>query len=460
VVRYWGRIDDQFGIGYQKKEPSRRDLALALDELLSDKPVSVATTTAPGCLIGRTQKVAPHGDVTYTNQVARILQNRCLECHREGEIAPFPLSSYQEVVGWADMICEVIDQGRMPPWFANPQYGKFANDCRLSEEEKQSLHAWVANGCPEGDPSDLPRERKFVTGWRIGEPDQVFYMADEPFDVPAEGVVDYQHFTVDLGLKEDRWLQAAEPRPGNPSVVHHIVCFIQPPGAEGGPIAFGNRLAAVFAPGTPPWTFPPGTAIRIPAGSKMVFQMHYTPNGRAAKDRSYVGLIWTDPKKVVRQARSLMAPNMFLKIPPGADNHQVAARFRVKRDMLLLNLFPHMHLRGKDFRFELEYPDGQREVLLDVPRYDFNWQLRYDLAEPKLMPKGSKLHCVAHFDNSANNPFNPDPSAEVEFGIQTWEEMMVGFFTAAYADEDLTRDADAKPDDDTAADFKAATGGE
>jgi hypothetical protein len=281
----------------------------------------------------------------------------------------------------------------------------------------------------------------------------------EAFDVPAEGVVDYQHFVVDLNLTEDRWLQAAEPRPGNPSVVHHIVCFIQPPGAKGD-IAFGTRLVAVFAPGTPPWTFPQGTAIKIPAGSKMVFQMHYTPNGRATQDRSYVGMIWADPKQVKRQAHSLMAPNLFLKIPPGADNHEVTANFRVKRDMLMLNLFPHMHLRGKDFRFVLEYPDGRSEILLDVPRYDFNWQLRYDYAEPKLLPKGSRLHCVAHFDNSANNPYNPDPTAEVEFGIQTWEEMMVGFFTAAYADEDLTAQAIAQTTEEDQRAVREAINGE
>lgn len=436
VVRYWGRIDDQYGIGYQKNAPSQRNLAAALQELLADKPVSEPAAPAPGCLIGRTQKTEPHGEITYAKHIARVMQARCVECHREGAIAPFPLTTYDDVTGWADMICEVIDQGRMPPWLANPEYGKFANACGIEEAEKELIRTWVKNGCPLGDTADLPAPREFFEGWRMGEPDQVVYIADEPFPVPAEGVVDYQHFTVDLGLEQDAWLQGAEPRAGNASVVHHMVCFIQPPGSSG-VIAFGNRLAGVFAPGTPPWTFPQGTAIHVPAGSKMVIQMHYTPNGRPAEDRSYVGLKWADASSVKRQALSLMAPNMWLRIPPGADNHEVTAKFRAKRDMLLLNLFPHMHLRGKDFRFVLEYPNGDQEILLDVPRYDFNWQLRYDLAEPKLIPKGSRIVAIGHFDNSADNPNNPDPTQTVEFGEQTWEEMLVGFFTAASAEEDV-----------------------
>lgn len=436
VVRYWGRIDDQFGIGYQKEQPLRRDLAEALSELLAGKEVSQPTIAAPGCLIGRTQKTSPRGEITYTKHIAGIMQNRCMECHRDGAIGPFPLTSYDEVTGWADMICEVLNEGRMPPWLANPEYGAFANDCRMEDSEKDLIREWVKNGCPQGDTADLPAARTFAEGWRMGPPDQVLYISDKPFAVPAEGVVDYQHFSVDLGLKEDAWLQGTEPRAGNPTVVHHIVCFIQPPGSTS-MISFGNRLAGVFAPGTPPWTFPEGTAIHVPAGSKIVFQMHYTPNGREAEDRSYVGLKWADPKSVKRQALSLMAPNMWLKIPPGADNHEVTARYKAKRDLLLLNLFPHMHLRGKDFQFVLEYPDGKREILLDVPRYDFNWQLRYDLAEPKLIPKGSRIHAIGHFDNSENNPANPDPTKLVEFGEQTWEEMLVGFFTAASAHEDV-----------------------
>ncbi len=442
VIRYWGRIDDQYGVGYQRPKPTNSDLVMALEELLEGRTVTQPEITAPGCFIGRVTKVDAKGDVTYSNQVARLLQRRCIECHRENEIAPFPLDRYEEVVGWAETIREVVDQGRMPPWFANPAYGHFRNDARLNEEEKQLLFTWLDNGCPEGDRSQLPPRAEFADGWRIPEPNLVLYMDDKPFKVQAEGVVDYQHFVVDPGFTEEKWLQAAEARPGNRSVVHHIVVFIQPPGADAG-IAFGDRLASVYAPGTPPWEFPEGTAVPVPPGSKFVFQMHYTPNGSVQEDRSYLGLRFVDEKSVTRKARSYITGNFGINIPPGDDNYEATCRYKFRRDTLLLNLFPHMHLRGKDFRFEAEYPDGRREILLDVPNYDFAWQIRYDLVEPKLMPKGTKLHCIGHFDNSAENLDNPDPTARVTFGEQTWEEMFVGFFTAAPAGEDLG----AQPDE-------------
>ncbi len=237
IVRYRGRIDDQYGLGtssgYARPQIKRRDLAVAFDELLAGKDVSQPTVEAPGCLIGRVAKVEPKGDVTYTNQIARLLQNRCVECHRPGEVAPFALQDYDEVVGWAETMLEVIDEGRMPPWFANPEHGHFANDARLSDDEKRLVHQWVDNGCPKGDAKDLPPPRKFAEGWQMGEPDQVIYMADKPYDVPAEGVVAYKYFSVDPGFKEDKWIQAVEARPGNRAVVHHIIAFIQPPRLSG-----------------------------------------------------------------------------------------------------------------------------------------------------------------------------------------------------------------------------------
>jgi peroxiredoxin/mono/diheme cytochrome c family protein len=438
VVRYWGRIDDQYLIGAQRKEPQRRDLACALEELLAGKEVSQPVAPAVGCHIGRVSKVEPHGDVTYSDQVARLFQNRCVECHRTGEVAPFPLTSYEEAVGWGETIVEVTRAGRMPPWFANPEFGAFKNHAALTDEEKQLLATWVANGMPEGDPSQLPPPRDFVEGWRVGQPDQVVYISDEPVAVPAEGVVEYQYYTVDPGWTEDKWIQAAEARPDARSVVHHILAFVVPPGESSD---FRGRGGAVgYAPGLPPTVFPEGIALHAPAGSKLVFQMHYTPNGVARHDRSCVGLIFADPATVRRKAGGGMAANMSVTIPPGADNHEVKSKYRFRRNMLLINLTPHMHLRGKSFRFEAEYPDGTVEVLLDVPRYDFNWQLRYDLAEPKLMPEGTWLRCTAHFDNSTNNLANPDPTKTVRWGDQTWEEMMIGWFGAVSPEEDLSAD--------------------
>jgi len=384
--------------------------------------------------------VAPHGEVTYTKHIAGILQNNCVECHRTGEVAPFPLTSYDEVVGWADMICEVVREGRMPPWFADPAHGKFANDCRLSEEEKALIQTWAKNGCPEGDPSDLPPPREFAQGWRIGQPDLVVYMSEEPHTVQAEGTAPYEMFEVDPGFTEDKWIQAAESRPGNPAVVHHIIVFVIEPNSGD---RFGQGAQMGYAPGMPPRIFEPGMALKIPAGSKLMFQMHYTPNGVEQQDRSYVGFKFADPKTVTRQVRGAVSGNFTFKIPAGDGNYQVTSRRRFRKDTLLLAMLPHMHVRGKDFRIDLEYPDGKREVLLDVPRWDFNWQIDYILAKPKLMPKGSKLYCEAHYDNSADSPTNPDPTKTIRFGEQTWDEMMIGWFTTATLPGQLSNPAAA-----------------
>ncbi|MBI2826287.1 MAG: redoxin domain-containing protein [Planctomycetia bacterium] len=446
TVRYHGRIDDQYGLGsssgYSKPKVKSRDLAVAIEELLAGKTVSASATESPGCLIGRVAKTAPHGDVTYSNQIARFLQKRCVECHRPGEVAPFSLLDYSEVVGWAETMLEVIDEGRMPPWFANPEHGHFLNDARLTSEEKQLFRQWVKNGCPEGDKKDLPPPREFVAGWQIGQPDQVVYMSDKPYQVPAEGVVAYQYFAVDPGFKEDKWVQAVEARPGNRAVVHHIIAFAQAP-RRGGDFRGGGGLAG-YAPGDRARIYPPGVATFVPAGSKIIFQMHYTPNGTAQEDRSYVGIKFADPATVKKRARGGAAGNRWFVIPPGADNHEVVSEHLFGGEALLTTLFPHMHLRGKSFRYEAKYPDGTSEVLLDVPHYDFNWQLRYELAEPKLMPKGTKLVCTAHYDNSEENLANPNPKDTVRWGDQTWEEMMIGFFSTIPIQDDVgTESADS-----------------
>jgi len=427
TVRYRGRIDDQYLVGRQRPAPTREDLKLAVEELLAGKAPSVPETAAIGCHIGRVPKREPSGEVTYSKQISRLLQKRCVECHRAGEVAPFPMTSYDEVVGWGETIREVVELGRMPPWFANPEFGHFANDARLSDDEKQLIYDWVDSGSPEGDRADLPEPPQFTAGWQISEPDQVIYIKDEPYSVPAEGVVAYQYFKVDPGFKKDRWIKAAEARPDNRGVVHHIVAFFLPPGAN---LRGGGRGAMIgFAPGMPPNRFPEGAAMFVPAGSQIIFQMHYTPNGSPQQDRSCVGLVFADPSEVKQRIGGGMAPNRSFEIPAGDDNYEVRSQHRFDKDVLLLNFTPHMHLRGKSFRYEAEYPDGRREVLLDIPRYDFNWQLRYQLAVPKPLPQGTILHCTAHFDNSAENLANPDPSKPVRWGDQTWEEMMIGYFS-------------------------------
>lgn len=445
VVRYHGRIDDQFTYGRQKPKAEREYLTAAIDELLAGKPVSLAATERIGCHIGRVLQAQADSDVTYSRQISRIFQKRCVECHRPGEIGPFALQSYEDAVGWAAMIREVVAEQRMPPWHANPKYGHFANDARLSDEEKSLIDRWVAAGAPEGDRRELPEPREFTTGWRIGEPDQVVYMSEKPFRVPATGEVRYQYFLVDPGFQEDTWIQAAECRPGNRAVVHHIIVGIQPPGGGGRRQrefeGVHSEWLTATAPGGKPLVLDDGLAKLVPAGSKLVFQMHYTPNGTAQEDRSCVGFKFAKASDVRKVVGTDKAASRGFQIPPGADNHKVDAVQTISKDILLLAMFPHMHLRGKAFRYTAIFPDGEKQILLDVPHYDFNWQNGYKLAEPLRLPAGSKLHCEAWFDNSENNLANPDPTATVRWGDQTWEEMMIGYYDAALADQDLQQQA-------------------
>ncbi|MBC8356580.1 MAG: redoxin domain-containing protein [Planctomycetes bacterium] len=439
-LRYHGRIDDQYTYGIQRPKVEHEYLREAIAALLADKSVAIAETETIGCLIGRIAEPDPTSDVTYSKQISRILQRRCVECHRDGEIAPFSLTKYDEAAGWAEMIAEVIEQQRMPPWHASPKHGEFANDARLTDEEKELIYNWVASGAPAGDPADLPPPRQFVEGWRIGKPDLIVKMANKPFKVPAEGEVRYQYFTIDPGFTEDKWIKAAECRPGNRAVVHHIIVAVGSPKQAGKRVHgdLSSDWLSATAPGARPLILPDGLAKRVPAGSRLVFQMHYTPNGTEQEDLSSIGLIFADSKTVKREVVTQKAAQPRFQIPAGADNHEVIAKTTFKQDTLMLAMFPHMHLRGKSFRYTVTYPDKSEEILLDVPHYDFNWQNSYEFKEPKLMPAGTKLTCVAHYDNSAANLANPDPSTAVRWGDQTWEEMMIGYFDMVLADQDLT----------------------
>jgi len=397
---------------------------------------------APGCHIGRIRTSDQDAEVTYSNQIAQIMNERCVFCHRKGQIAPFTLTNYEEVVGWAEMIREVTQLRRMPPWHADPKIGHFSNDSRLTDEQRSLIDEWVAAGAPEGDPAELPESPVFAEGWQIPEPDEVIYMRKKPFEVPEDGTVEYQHFVVDPGWTEDKWIKAVEARPGNPEVVHHILVFVQTPRAirRGGPGQISTDWLAAYAPGTQQGALPTGMARFVPAGSKLIFQQHYTPNGSTQSDRSFLGVVFADKEEIRKEVAVANAGNYSFKIPPNAPNHRVESTFTFSRDSLLLTLMPHMHLRGKDFNYEAIYPDGRREMILSVPQYDFGWQTIYSLAEPKPMPAGTKLKCVAHFDNSDDNLNNPDPTIAVRFGEQTWEEMMIGFFEMALADQDLVEE--------------------
>jgi hypothetical protein len=374
---------------------------------------------------------------TYSKDVAPILFNRCTECHRQGEAAPMTFLTYAEVRPWAKAIRERVITRAMPPWYADPNHGKFSNDRSLSQREIETIVAWADAGAPEGNARDLPKSPEYVDGWSIGKPDVVFDL-DQDVAVPASGTVPYLYYTVPTNFTEDKWVQAAEVRPGNRAVVHHVIVSIQEPGSPATGAAGQTRRVGLvgFAPGDQPMQLRPGIAKLVKAGSKLVFQMHYTPNGKETTDRTRVGLIFA--REPVRQLhRGGMIPNFVFRIPPGEANHEVKSAWTAREDILLTGMMPHMHVRGKDFRYTAVYPDGTSEVLLNVPRYDFNWQLNYQLAEPKLLPKGTRIDCVAHFDNSPNNKHNPNPAIEVKWGDQTWEEMMIGWFNYVLPNENL-----------------------
>lgn len=424
VVRYHGRIDDQYGVGYSREHAEKSELLMAVERLLEGKDVEVAETDVVGCHIGRIKHVDAVGDITYTRHIAPILNSRCVSCHREGEIAPFTLTRYDDLLGWEETILEVLDENRMPPWSANPTHGKFSNDPRLSDDEKALITTWVENGMPEGDPADLPDPPSFTPGWQIGTPDQIIKMNDKPFQVPAEGIVDYQRFVVDPGWDEDKYIVEAEARPQNRAVVHHILAYIIPPGERRIDL---KKVLVGYAPGGLPVRLEDGVALKIPARSKLLFEMHYTPNGETQSDLSYVGVRFTDQSKVKKLIQGRIAANHKFQIPPRDPHFPVLAQYKAKQDERLLSMTPHMHLRGKAFRYEAHYPDGETEILLDVPAYDFNWQLKYVLEEPKLLRRGTVIKCTAWYDNSEQNLSNPNPERTVGWGDQSRDEMMIGF---------------------------------
>ena len=323
ALAYRGRIDDRHGVGYAKAAATRDDFGLALEAVLKGEPVAVPVTEAEGCKIGRRRAVDPDAAVTWSNGAAAVVYEHCAPCHRPGEAAPFALLDYDEAAGWGEMLAEVVSENRMPPWHADPAHGEFSNDARLSAAEKRTLLDWVKAGAPLGDADAAPAPPTFADGWRIGEPDAVFAMADEPVAVPAEGVVDYKYLRVDPGFTEDKYVVAAEPRPGSPGVVHHIIVRVIPPGKRPR-IDPGDALIG-YAPGLPPMRLAPGRAFKIAAGSQLLFEMHYTANGRTTTDLSRVGMKFVDPASVggegnLTLVKSVAVINPRFEIPPGAED--------------------------------------------------------------------------------------------------------------------------------------------
>jgi hypothetical protein len=385
---------------------------------------------------GAASKVDKQPQVTFSKDVTPILVKNCQGCHRPGETAPMSLRTYQEARPWAKAIREAVVLKRMPPWYADSHFGKFSNDRSLSQADIDTLAAWAANGAPEGDPKQAPKPARFVDGWNIGTPDLVLEMAQE-YQVPATGTIKYEYFTIPTQFTEDKWVQMVEVRPGNRALVHHVIAFVKEPKKPGDTGKGEREFLVGFAPGSVPEIMAPGRAKLIKAGSEIEFQVHYTANGTAGVDRSKVGLIFAkDPPR--ERVVTLSAGNNKFVIPAGAANHEVESKFTLRSDATLTSLFPHMHLRGKDFEYRITLPNGEKQTLLKVPNYSFSWQLSYDLAQPIQLPKGSVIECTAHFDNSVNNKYNPDATKEVRHGDQSWEEMMIGFFNVSF-------DANADP---------------
>lgn len=385
---------------------------------------------------------------TFYRDVQPLIQTHCQSCHRPGEIGPMPLENYKQVRPWANSIKESVLLKKMPPWFADPHFGKFANDRTLSPQEIETIRSWVDAGAPEGNPKDAKPAPKFLEGWNIPQPDVVLQMP-EPFKVPASGKVDYQYIVLPTKFTEDKWVQMAETRPSDRSVVHHMVIFIRTPEskwlreaqpgvpfvpAETGNLrdigGGGNEILTIYTPGMIPDVWKPNQGKLIKAGSDLILQTHYTPNGKASEDQTKIGLVFSKEQPTER-IRSVSAANTQFTIPPGNPDYPVVGNLQFRNPARIVSFFPHMHLRGKDMEYKAIYPTGETATLLKVPHYDFNWQLAYKPAEEIEIPAGTKIQCIAHFDNSPNNPANPDPKAAVKFGEQSWDEMAIGFLDIA-----------------------------
>jgi hypothetical protein len=386
----------------------------------------------------------------FYRDILPILQQHCQSCHRSGEIAPMPLVTYDDARSRASEIASAVSKRKMPPWFADPNYGHFSNDPSLTQEEIQKLISWANMDAPAGHADDAPPLRQWTQGWNIPQPDGIVKMP-KPVALPAYGDVEYTYEIVPTGFTENKWIQMSEIRPSSRENVHHAVVYIRPPDSNwlrhapvGTPFTASDMteedsrrgahwtdsdILLVYAPGSSPDQWPAGMAKFVPAGSDLVFQMHYTTHGHAASDQASIGIVFAKQRPAQRVI-TLQLTNDHFVIPPGADNYRVEARGTLPNDAKLLSFFPHMHLRGKQFNYNIVHADGQIELLLRV-NYDFYWQLSYRLAEPRSLKAGTMLQAVALYDNSRNNSHNPDPDASVRWGDQTYDEMMVGFFDVA-----------------------------
>ncbi len=412
--------------------------------------------------------VTKASNVTFTKDVAPIVQQHCQSCHRPGEGTPFSMLSYEEARPWATAMKRMVVTRAMPPWFEDGHTEKFENNRSLTQAQIDTIAAWVDAGAPKGDPKDMPPPLDFVKGWTIPKPDKI-YQLPRAFSVPATGILDYQYVILPTGFTKDTWVQDVEAAPTDRSVVHHIVAYVRTPGSnyfkgqpEGEffvapPAKTGEKAAkddvpsdwlVGYAPGQPPDMFVPGQAKLIPAGSDIVLEVHYMPEGKATTDQANLGLVLAKEAPAER-VMTLQAGNEKFRIPPGDPDYRVDASYTFRREVTLLGLHPHMHMRGKDMSYRLVFPNGETRSILNVPHYNWHWQLWYNLAKPITLPAGTRVECTAHYDNSAKNPENPDPSKTVTWGQQSFDEMMVCFFNVAFPANTPSKDLLPMPNTET-----------
>jgi hypothetical protein len=390
--------------------------------------------------------------VEFHKDIEPLLQAHCQTCHRPGEIGPMALLTYDQARPWAKSIRQAVLTKKMPPWYADNSVQHYSNDTSLTAAEIETIKNWVDAGAPEGDPKLGPEARTFVDGWNIGTPDMLVEMPTA-YEIPARGTVEYTYIIIPTNFKEDMWVQRMEVRPSDRARVHHIVLYERLAGSkwlreypigvpfvpaarkgtegrssdgdrtEEGSVA--DQWLVGYAPGTQPYSLPDGTAFRIKAGSDFVLQVHYTTNGTASSDQTKIGLVFSKKPPTKRAFIANVADGRFA-IPPGDPNYSAKAELTLAAPAQVVAVAPHMHMRGKAMDMRAVYPTGESETLFNVPHYDFNWQINYYFPTPKTLPRGTKLQVNATWDNSANNRFNPDPKAEVHWGDQSWDEMLLG----------------------------------
>ena len=437
TLAYRGPIDDRLAYGARKAIAKQHYLADALDAVLAGQTVAAPRIEAMGCLVNlpEQERRQQHARISYTEQIAPLLIEKCVSCHREGGVAPWAMTGYDAVRGFAPMIREVIRTKRMPPWHADPHHGRFVGDRSLDNEQTKTLVHWVEAGAPRGSgPDPLANVDRTWPEWTLGKPDLIVEVP--AYQVPASGVVAYQYPYADNPVGRDVWIRAIEILPGDRSVVHHVLAGLDDP-ANGERRAIRGIIGELggYAPGKNAVPYPADTGILLRKEARFRFQMHYTPNGKPVTDVTRIGL-WFYDKPPKHSLEMSLVLDTSLEIPAHAKSYSQSLEQVFDRDVMLYSLLPHAHLRGKAAKFTAHYPDGSEEILLSVPQYDFNWQPLYVLDPVKFIPAGTRIVLDMAWDNSAQNPANPDPTQAVRWGDQTWEEMNVGWFRFRAADDD------------------------